>query len=236
MGLTVYLSVASYLGVAHEIHSSLLRAERRGVMQENYQAFVERMIGRYEGGYGWNNNDPGGPTKYGITCYDLAEYLGQKMNSMAGWAPKVRAMTLHTADEIYRKKYAAQCRFDELNPGCDCVVFDFGVNSGSSRAIKYAQRVVDTTADGILGPITLNAINNYDQIGFINNLCNLRLIFLQQLGTWKTFGRGWTARIKDLRQYSLALVTTAAVAKVGPTAKETRIHLAFAKSTEMEQA
>jgi hypothetical protein len=48
-----------------------------------YKAFVDRMISKYEGGYGWDANDPGGPTKYGITCYDLAEHLGERMTSMA---------------------------------------------------------------------------------------------------------------------------------------------------------
>jgi len=201
-------------------------------MKENYQAFVERMIGRYEGGYGWNANDPGGPTKYGITCYDLAEYLGEKMTSMSAWAPRVRAMTLTTADEIYKKKYASACRFDDLNSGCDCVVFDFGVNSGPSRAVKYSQMIVGTAADGILGPITLGAINSMDPASFINKLCDARLAFLRRLGTWGTFGRGWSARVRDLRQYSLALITPPEVAKAEPENKEQRIHLAFAKGTE----
>ena len=201
-------------------------------MQQNYQTFVERMIGRYEGGYGWNKSDPGGPTKYGITCYDLAEYLGQHMDSMSVWAPKVQAMTLQTADDIYRKKYATQCQFDVLNSGCDCVVFDFGVNSGSSRAIKYAQTIVGVTADGVLGPVTLKTINAMDATGFVNNLCDARLAFLKRLGTWGTFGRGWSARVRDLRQYSLALVTPPDAVVAAPQQKEVRIHLAFAKSTE----
>jgi lysozyme family protein len=201
-------------------------------MRENYQAFVERMIGRYEGGYGWNAKDPGGPTKYGITCYDLAEFLGQRMNSMSAWAPRVKAMSLQVADEIYHNKYARACQFDALNSGCDCVVFDFGVNSGPSRAVRFSQAIVHTAADGILGPITLAAINSQDPASFINKLCDARLAFLRQLGTWKTFGRGWSARVKDLRQYSLALLTTTAVAEAEPEHKETRIHLAYAKGRE----
>lgn len=201
-------------------------------MQANYQLFVERMIGRYEGGYGWNRSDPGGPTKFGITCYDLAEYLGQKMDSMSAWAPKVQAMTIQTADEIYRKKYATQCRFDDLNSGCDCVVFDFGVNSGSSRAIKFSQAIVGTTADGILGPITLGAINAMGPATFVNKLCDNRLAFLRRLPTWGTFGRGWAARVRDLRQYSLALVVPPAPAVATHEDKESRIPQAFAKGTD----
>src|SRR5215469_6933970 len=133
----------------------------------DYKPFVERMITHYEGGYGWNKNDPGGPTKYGITCYDLAEFQGQKMESMADWAPFVRAMTLDTVDQIYATKYATACAFNSLNIGCDCVVFDFGVNSGPSRAVKYAQTIVHVSVDGFMGPQTIAAINAFDSDTFI---------------------------------------------------------------------
>ncbi len=171
-------------------------------MKENYKAFVDRMIQRYEGGYGWDRADPGGPTKYGITCYDLAEHRHLKMNSMAHWAPIVRAMGLQEAEDIYATKYATACRFDDLNSGPDCTILDFGVNSGPSRAIKYAQMVVGTARDGVLGPITLAAVNDMDSNRFVDALCDLRLGFLKHLHTWGTFGKGWSARVADLRAYS----------------------------------
>ena len=172
----------------------------------DYRPFVERMIERYEGGYGWDAGDSGGPTKYGITCYDLAQHRNQRMDSMAHWASLVRAMTLDEADQIYQTKYAKQCCFFEMGPGKDCVVFDFGVNSGSSRSIRYAQEVVGVHVDGVLGPQTLEAINKYDPHDFINELCNARLRFLRGLRIWSNFGRGWSARVKDLRAYSLNLI------------------------------
>jgi lysozyme family protein len=175
-------------------------------MRENYQQFVERMISRYEGGYGWDKADSGGPTKYGITCYDLAAHRHQVMDSMARWAPIVRAMPLSEADEIYASKYATACGFDDLVSGADCVVFDFGVNSGPGRAVAFAQHIVGATADGRMGPATKHAINSHDTATFINALCDARLAFLKRLSIWGTFGRGWTARIADLRKYSLALV------------------------------
>ncbi len=171
-------------------------------MKDNYKAFVDRMIQRYEGGYGWDRADSGGPTKYGITCYDLAEHRHQEMKSKAVWAPIVQAMTLQEAEDIYAVKYATSCRFNDLHSGPDCVVFDFGVNSGPSRAVKYAQMVVGTARDGVLGPITLAAINSMDPNKFIDDLCDLRLGFLRHLGIWRTFGRGWSARVADLRAYS----------------------------------
>src|ERR1700677_4852220 len=113
----------------------------------NYVPFVNRMIARYEGGYGWDPDDPGGPTKDGITCYDLAEFDHEPMNSMAAWAPIVEAMPLPTADTIYQNKYATAVDFDQLNTGSDCAVFDFDVNSGST-AIRYAQQIANVPIDG----------------------------------------------------------------------------------------
>lgn len=188
-------------------------------MRDNYRPFVWHMISKYEGGYGWDRNDPGGPTKFGITCYDLAEHLGEKMNSMAAWAERVRAMTMETASEIYATKYATPCRFDDLNSGVDCAVFDFGVNSGPSRAIKFAQRIVGTNADGILGPITLAAINGMDSAHFVNELCDARLSFLRVVRTWPSFGRGWSARVADLRSYALRLIPPVKIAELGGSAK-----------------
>ncbi len=170
-------------------------------MQENYKAFVDRMIQRYEGGYGWDRADPGGPTNYGITCYDLAQHRHLAMNSMSAWAPIVKAMTLQEAEDIYATKYATACRFDDLNSGSDCAIFDFGVNSGPSRAIRYAQMVVGAARDGIIGPVTLVAINAMDSNKFVDSLCDLRLGFLRSLRTWSTFGKGWSSRVADLRGY-----------------------------------
>ncbi len=187
------------------------------------------MISRYEGGYGWDRNDSGGPTKFGITCYDLAEHRHATMDSMARWAPLVRAMSLTEAEAIYAAKYATACRFNDLDTGKDCVIFDFGVNSGSSRAVKYAQRVVGVAIDGILSPTTLREINHSNTAAFINELCDARLAFLRGLRIWDTFGHGWSARVRDLRTYSLALLNPKAK-KAMFQAKPHRIPKAFAKA------
>ncbi len=143
-------------------------------------------------------------------------------------------MPIQEAEDIYRQKYAAACQFDELGTGKDCVVFDFGVNSGPSRAIRYAQRVVGVAVDGILGPTTLQEINDSDAVAFINELCDARLHFLRGLGIWPTFGKGWSARVKDLRAYSLALLNPKAkVIMFQP--KPHRIPKAFAKAYGEEE-
>jgi len=204
-------------------------------MKANYTAFVDRMIQRYEGGYGWDVGDPGGPTKYGITCYDLAEHRGQHMTSMATWAPIVRAMTLAEAETIYATKYATRVQFDLLNSGPDCAIMDFEVNSGT-WGTKIAQRVVGVVSDGILGQGSLTAINSMDPLTFVNKYCDARLAFMHQIPTWSRFGVGWSSRVADLRAYCKKLAVVAPVGLMDSADEETfedkpqQIGLAFAKA------
>lgn len=172
-------------------------------MQVDYKPFVDRLIQKYEGGYGWDQSDPGGPTKYGITCYDLAQHRGQKMTSMAAWAPTVRAMGLPEAEAIYQIKYAAAVHFADLRPGMDCVVMDYEVNSGT-RGTLVANSLIGLPGS-VITAASLKALQETDPVRFINNMCDERMRFLRKLRIWPEYQHGWTARVSDLRAYCLHL-------------------------------
>ncbi len=177
-------------------------------MTPNYAPFIGRMIDKYEGPYGWNKADPGGPTKYGVTCYDLAEHRGQKMTTMTAWVDPVRNMPRSEAEDIYAKKYAAPLRFEDLGPGKDTVLFDYGVNSGISRPIRVARALLKLPAGGIMTADVVTAINKANAKWFINAICDERLSFMHGIrggSAWNSFGKGWGARVADLRNYSLSL-------------------------------
>lgn len=176
-------------------------------MQVDYTAFIDRVIHSYEGGYGWNKKDPGGPTKYGITCFDLAEHRGQKMTSMATWAPIVQAMPLSEAEDIYRTKYAVKCGFDALPAGPDCCVLDYGINSGISRALASKNAILRGST-----------IQLYGAKKFVDSMCAERLQFMHAIrggSAWAEFGHGWGARVADLQAYCDHL-TLGGVAPVAP--------------------
>lgn len=177
-------------------------------MQSTYKNFVDRMITQYEGKYGWDKADPGGPTKYGITCFDLAAHRNQKMDSMTTWAPIVRDMPLSEAEEIYRTKYARAVRYDDLPPGVDCCMFDYAVNSGPTRVIHAVRIVVNVPGGDGVDISLLNAIKKADPKQLIEDLCQERLNFMHHArgGTlWPKFGKGWQARVDDLKAYALKL-------------------------------
>jgi lysozyme family protein len=75
-------------------------------------------------------------------------------------ARDVRNLTLDQAKVIYRTKYWAKVKGDQLPPGVDYAVFDYGVNSGVVRAARVLQRIVGVEQDGKIGPTTLVAMAN----------------------------------------------------------------------------
>lgn len=153
----------------------------------------------HEGGYSNDAHDPGGPTKWGITHIDLAAWLGRKVTTQ-----DVKNISQDLAAKIYKAKYWTTVHGDDLPSGVDYMVFDYGVNSGNSRSAKALQKIVGVKVDGIIGGITLAAVNRADPIDVINKLAAQRLGFLQRLRTWIYFGKGWNRRVVQVKTNSLA--------------------------------
>lgn len=149
----------------------------------------------HEGGYVNHPKDPGGSTNYGITQAVYNNYLhasGKRSQSVA-------LITRKEVEAIYRVKYWLLIRGDELPQGWDYAIFDFGINSGPKRAVKYAQEAVGVEADGVIGPATLSAIRAAPREALFKYL-DKREAFLRQLPHWPDFGKGWLRRVNDVRK------------------------------------
>jgi len=88
------------------------------------------------------------------------------------------------------------------------LLFETAVNVGLRRAIKLAQITVDTKDDGILGPITLSKINNFDEEKFLKYFTLNRIHFYTSLANKKPkrygiFLRGWINRAFDSLNFIL---------------------------------
>lgn len=187
-------------------------------MQGNYQPFIDRVIHRYEGGYGWNHKDPGGPTNFGITCFDLAEHRGQKMTSMSAWQEPVRNMTLAEAEAIYKTKYATAVHFDTQPAGVDCCLLDYAINSGVGRPL----RVVAALPPSVKTPAEI-----------IDAICDERLRFMHAIrggSAWAEFGHGWGTRVADLRAYCHHLLSEG---RIMPPAAPDLTHVVTPKATNV---
>lgn len=160
------------------------------------------LVLKHEGGYVNHPADPGGATNKGVTqkTYD-------------GWRDKqglprqsVRNIADDEVQAIYRRDYWDAIKGDDLPSGVDYAVFDFAVNSGINRASRYLQDVVRVAADGRIGPATLAAVRAMDARDVVNRLCDARMAFLRGLNTFPTFGKGWTARVDEVRVKALGWV------------------------------
>lgn len=184
---------------------------------ERCQAITEA----WEGGWSDHARDPGGKTMYGITQATLSAWLGRPAS-----ASEIRNLSKDQARQIYRKNYWDRVSGDELPPGVDLCVYDFGVNSGPSRAAKSLQSALGLKADGWVGDVTLSEVRNTDRRELIDTLCDRRLAFLKGLDTWSTFGKGWGNRVSDIRKRALAMSAGSAQPRApdvpsGGTAKAT---------------
>lgn len=174
----------------------------------NFSACLDITLG-HEGGYSGNRADAGNWTggKVGV-----GELRGTKYGISAAAYPALDIPNLTQADaaRIYAADYWCPVQGDALPAGVDLAVFDFGVNSGLSRAVKALQSSVGAKVDGQLGPLTALAVQRATAtkaatIAIVGAICDRRLAFLRGLKTWGTFGAGWAKRVGDVRARGQAM-------------------------------
>ena len=170
-------------------------------MKDNFDACLGHVL-QSEGGYVDHPDDPGGATNMGITIATLRAWRGRSVTKA-----DVKALTRAEAAAIYRKNYWDAVCGDDLPAGLDLVAFDAAVNSGVSRGAKWLQSALGVSADGKIGPKTIAAANAAHKDAVIDRACDLRLAFLRQLSTWKTFGKGWTRRVESVRDTASKMAT-----------------------------
>jgi len=145
-----------------------------------------------EGGHVRHPADPGGETAYGITKLVAADH---------GYRGPLRSIPMDWVRRIYQQSYWDRCRCDAMpEHPIRLVVFDAAIHSGVGQSIKWLQRELGVAVDGLIGPVTLAALQRANLDALAHKLINRRLEFLRGLRTWKTFGKGWSRRIAALRE------------------------------------
>jgi len=162
-------------------------------MKENWEQCFALVL-KHEGGFVNHPKDPGGMTNLGVTRTNWELFLDHDVTEA-----DMRALTPEMVKPFYKKNYWDRIRGDELPSGVDYAAYDLAVNSGTGRAAKYLQQIAGVTADGVIGPRSMEAIQKCDAEDVVDEICNMRMTFLKNLGTFDTFGKGWTTRVNDVK-------------------------------------
>ena len=161
-------------------------------MKDNWEMCFE-MVLKHEGGFVNHPKDPGGMTNLGVTKKNWEAFLDRDVTES-----EMRALTPEIVKPFYKRNYWDKIRGDELPAGVDYAAYDLAVNSGTGRAAKYLQEIAGVPADGMIGPKSLEAIKECSPEEMVETLCDKRMDFLKGLGTFETFGKGWTDRVKTV--------------------------------------
>lgn len=135
-----------------------LKMDLKGLKMEknNFNQYLNNLLG-VEGGYVVDHR---WPTNYGISQPTFDGYLlSKKMPKKS-----VKDLTYGEVKDFYQSEFYAKPKIDLVEPiskGAAGILFDYAVNSGSSKAISDLQSIVGSKADGVIGPKTIKAVEKY---------------------------------------------------------------------------
>ena len=114
---------------------------------------------------------------------------------------------------LYRERYWDVCRCDDLPADIAAMLFDSAVHHGPRRAAMLLQQTLHIKLDGIIGDMSVAAVNQFIQRhgtdALIVEFLGYRLDFLHSIvvgdSSQATFLRGWFNRILKLQQFILGM-------------------------------
>jgi len=170
-------------------------------MINNYPTALKQVL-KSEGGWSDNPADPGGATMKGIT---IGTYRQWKNNPNIT-KEQLRAISDAEVYDIYKQQYWNKIDGDYMPSGVDYALFDAAVNMGVGRAAKLIQEAVGVTADGVLGPKSLSAIQKANPKELIEKFSALKEAFYRSLKTFPVFGVGWLRRVAEVKTISGSMI------------------------------
>lgn len=157
---------------------------------------------KYEGGFVNDPDDLGGATNKGVTFKTYKMYKRRKGLPEPS-VTDLKRLTDAEFEDILKSLYWDSCRGDDIESQsvADAIV-DWAWHSGVSTAVKEVQKVLGVRADGVIGNITLAAINSYSPLPLFGQIQQARIAYLHRICNARPannkFIRGWLNRVNSL--------------------------------------
>lgn len=170
----------------------------------NSRLFIP-MLRQLEGGWSNHPADRGGATMCGITYQTFCSWRKRKKLPEPS-LDDLRNISDEEWTSIFKTLFWNKWKANQIsNQSIANILVDFAWGSGVTTAIRYIQKhVLHVAADGICGPITLAAINNFpDQELLFNLIRQVRLDFIDHIveknPSQVVFLKGWRNRINKFK-------------------------------------
>lgn len=105
-----------------------------------FENFFDRLM-KHEGGYVNHPRDPGGETMWGVT---------KRVAQAHGYFGPMRQLPKETAKRITEQSYYKAVKGDQLDRLIAWQLTDAAYNHGNRQAVKFLQRAVGVSADGLI--------------------------------------------------------------------------------------
>lgn len=157
---------------------------------------------KVEGGFVNDPDDVGGATNKGITLKTYTEYCtenGLKKPTIAD----LKKIDNSVVAEIYKKRYWDKWKAaDIMSQKVANILVDWYINSGTI-GIKKAQIAIGTLADGIVGKMTIAAVNAANPDDLFAKLYNARVEhyngIVRRNPSQRKFLKGWLNRLNTIK-------------------------------------
>lgn len=161
-------------------------------MSKDFKTALQRVL-KHEGGYVNHPSDPGGETNFGITKNTARQF---------GYSGSMRNIPADIVEKIYQAQYWDAMNCDNFQFAIAFQFFDAAINHGLLNARKILQRAVGVKDDGVIGAISLRAMQYQSVHGLINLFNAERIEFYTRISTFNTFGKGWMNRMSENLRYA----------------------------------
>lgn len=154
------------------------------------------LLKRLEGGFVNDPQDAGGATNAGVTLNTFRAYYGQDRT-----IEDLKNISNTQWSRIMKEGYWDRLQADRIeSQGVAEMLADWAVNSGVCTAVKGVQRLLGVRQDGIVGDMTIAAINGEDPQRLFYDIKAARKRYYMDIVERKTsnakFLKGWLNRLE----------------------------------------
>ena len=167
------------------------------------------FILKWEGGFVNHPNDPGGATNMGVTLKTWKSQGYDKDGDGDIDVADLKLITANDATKILKSNYWSRWFADQIDSQVVANILVDWVWASGAWGIKIPQRLLGIKEDGIVGYVTVNALNKVikeDKKSFITKLYKARYDYLDSIiksnSKLAVFKTGWLNRMKDLEKFN----------------------------------